>query len=80
MKLVQILFFLLISIIIALAFSGFFRELEKVENNIGKSVVLNGDTLLIIDISIINGSYILENGTEINFTLPQKIDSSWHSE
>ena len=48
-------------------------EIEKVEAMVGTKVVLEKDTAIIIDYSILEESYTLSNGKEISFVLAQKL-------
>ena len=52
------------------------NEVEKTQNSyekhIGETYVLEGDTLKVIDYSVINGTYTLSNGVEINKVLIEK--------
>lgn len=48
--------------------------LNEYEEKIGDKVVLNKDTLMIVDYSYINGTFTLENGQEINYKLLDNIE------
>jgi hypothetical protein len=65
--------------IISLAFNEcnkeFFKEVNKLESRIGTKVIINKDTLLIIDCSILNNSYTLEDGREISYKLIEKLEN-----
>ena len=45
----------------------------KMESNIGEKVVLNGDTLMVTNYSVLDETYTLENGVEINCKLFKKL-------
>ncbi len=70
--------FLLVLILIILVAFGIqnrvnnviFSEKSNLENNIGKKVIIDNDTLTIVNYSLIKGEYTLSNGT--------KIDKSYH--
>jgi len=51
-------------------------KLEKVENRmelyLGESVTIKGVEYEIVDYSVVNETYILDNGTEVNFKLVEK--------
>jgi hypothetical protein len=49
-------------------------EINKIENSVGQKIVLQKDTLLIIDYSILNSNYTLEDGRQINFSLANKLE------
>jgi len=51
------------------------EEKSKIEENLGKEVILKGDTLQIHDYSIFNQVYILEDGKEISFALFDKLET-----
>lgn len=46
---------------------------KKLKINVGKSVVIEKDTLLIIDYSLFNNTYILSNKSEISSDLFDKV-------
>lgn len=52
-------------------------EYSKAENSIkkevGKKVILEKDTLTIIDYSILNDTYTLSNGVKVSFELVEKL-------
>lgn len=48
---------------------NFQEEKNKVENKLGQRLVLERDTLTIIDYSLINQNYTLSNGKQISFEL-----------
>lgn len=48
-------------------------EVTKIENNIGKKVILGNDTILITDYSLFNSNYTLSNGNKISFKLVEKL-------
>ena len=45
----------------------------EVEVNVGESLILNNDTLIIVDYSLLNNTYKLDNGVDINFELAEKL-------
>lgn len=49
------------------------KEKTKIEVNIGKRVVIEKDTLLIVDYSIYNDTYTLSDGKIISFELIKTI-------
>lgn len=49
------------------------KNIEKIESNIGKNIILQGDTLMVVDYSIINNSYTLEDGRSIDIKLVDKL-------
>jgi len=58
-------------------FHSIITEIDKtskeMQDKIGSKIILNNDTLMIINYSILNDAYILENNTEISTTLIDKI-------
>lgn len=48
-------------------------EVEKIETLVGERIILKNDTLLIMDYSILNSNYTLEDGREISFELAKKL-------
>jgi hypothetical protein len=53
--------------------SEFNKEKAKIEVNIGKRVVIEKDTLLITDYSILESNYTLSNGKKVSFELIKKL-------
>ena len=49
-------------------------KLETYDSMVGKKVVLNQDTLMIIDYSVMNNSLTLEDGRKVNIKLLDKIE------
>ena len=49
------------------------KELNEPEHLIGKMVIMRGDTLMITDYSVIEGTYALENGVKIDRVLGDKL-------
>lgn len=49
------------------AADAFSKELSKPKENIGKHIVVNKDTLLILDYSNLTEVYKLNNGTEVSY-------------
>lgn len=55
--------------------SGVHKEIDSVESKVGSRVILQRDTLMIIDYSIFKSSYTLEDGREISQDLVKKLKS-----
>lgn len=49
------------------------KEVEKVKKHIGSKVVIDKDTLTILDYSMLNSNYMLSNGKEVSFELAEKL-------
>jgi hypothetical protein len=49
-------------------------EKEKYESKIGKRIVLNKDTLMITNYSLISSSFKLENGAEVSCKLVEQLE------
>jgi len=49
------------------------RETKVYKDKVGEKIVLNKDTLTIIDYSMLNSNFTLENGTEISKELVDKL-------
>ncbi len=49
------------------------REKEKARNLLGKDVILNKDTLTIIDYNLVLNTYTLSNNQEIDIELGKRI-------
>ena len=45
----------------------------KLEKNLGETVVINGDTLTIVDYNVLSETYIMSNGTKVNYDLVEKL-------
>jgi len=71
-------------IFLALFFCGIFflltkmgkeheKEVDKVKKYIGSKVVIDKDTLTILDYSMLNSNYTLSNGKEVSFELAEKL-------
>lgn len=56
-------------LIMAPTFKGLNNHTEDVKSKIGKKIVLDKDTLTILDASIIKGTYTLSDGREVNIVL-----------
>lgn len=50
-------------------------ETAKIKKRLGTSVVIENDTLLIVDYSMGRGSYTLSDGKEISWYLVEKIET-----
>ena len=50
------------------------NEIKKYESNLGKKVILEKDTLKVIDYSIIHQNYILSNDKKISFALIDSLE------
>lgn len=49
------------------------REKSKIEANIGEKVVIEKDTLLIVDYSFLESNYTLSDGRKVSFELIKKL-------
>ncbi len=49
------------------------NELDSIKDKIGKRIVLEKDTFLILDYSFLKSNYTLSNGTEVSFELIEKL-------
>jgi hypothetical protein len=49
------------------------KEIDKSKEMVGKKVILEKDTLLILDYSLINSNYKLSDGREISFEFARKL-------
>ena len=49
------------------------REKSKIEANIGEKVVIEKDTLLILDYSFLESNYTLSDGRKVSFELIKKL-------
>jgi len=49
-------------------------EIKKYENVVGEKVILNNDTLLIIDYSFVNSTVTLEDNRAINIKLYETLE------
>ena len=49
-------------------------EIDKMKENVGKKVIIKNDTLMIIDYSLINDNYTLEDGRIISSDLVGKLE------
>lgn len=69
-----VLFGLLLLCIIGSIWSGMsvFKDIERAEKNLGKKVILGKDTVIVIDYSMWNNSFILSNGKEVGFEFGKK--------
>jgi len=47
---------------------------DEYKDNVGNEIVYKGDTLTIIDCSIINTNYILDDGMIIDFAYAKKLE------
>jgi hypothetical protein len=56
-------------VIIAKILSSINEHEQKVDDMIGSEVIYKGDTLMIVNYSLLNSTYGLENGVEINTKL-----------
>ena len=46
---------------------------KEIRDKVGKEIVLNSDTLMIIDYSILNDNYKLNDGSEINISFADQL-------
>ena len=49
------------------------REKSKIEANIGEKVVIEKDTLVIVDYSFLESNYTLSDGRKVSFELIKKL-------
>ena len=57
------------STILYISLDYYFSIKQKFESNIGKTYIINNDTTTIIDYSILNNTFILSNGSQVNYKL-----------
>lgn len=61
----------ILSYIVVDATKETYKELRSNDNNIksniGKTIIINKDTLIITDYSMLNSNYTLSNGTKVSF-------------
>ncbi len=50
------------------------NEVDTIETKVGQKLILQKDTLMIIDYSILNSNYTLEDGRQISFDLADKLE------
>lgn len=55
------------SILITILFDGIKEEKQKIEAKIGKTIIMDKDTLIIVDYNSILETYKLNNGKEVSF-------------
>ena len=48
-------------------------EIDKMKENVGQKVILKNDTLMIIDYSLLNDNYTLEDGRTISSSFLDKV-------
>lgn len=48
---------------------------KRLKNSLGKNVIINNDTLMIVDYSAFKRTVTLDNGTEINYELIKILDN-----
>lgn len=65
--------FIGLCLIFALVGEDFDNEVNNYKSKVGNKVILNNDTLMIIDYSFMNGNFTLENGTRIDYSLVEKL-------
>lgn len=51
------------------------KGINSIESLLGKSIVWKSDTLIVVDYSILNNTYTLEDGTVINMAIIEKLDT-----
>jgi hypothetical protein len=49
-------------------------EIDKMKENVGQKVIIKNDTLMIIDYSLLNDNYTLEDGRTISSDLVSKLE------
>ncbi len=49
------------------------KDIEIAERNLGRKVIIEGDTLMIFDYSLFSETYTLSNGKKINIALAEKL-------
>lgn len=54
------------------------NSINEIETKIGQKIILQKDTLMIIDYSFFNSNYILEDGREVSFTFAEKAELVSH--
>lgn len=67
--LLSIFFILIVTGLISITVNESKSIRDKYKEQIGKRFILNKDTLLIIDYSLLNHNFTLSNGTKIDETL-----------
>ena len=72
-------FKIIIGAVLIIIFSSFISnkiegEFDKVKTKVGQKLILQNDTLMIIDYSVFNSNYTLEDGRKISFDLANKLE------
>ncbi len=49
------------------------KEKDEITSRVGKRIILEKDTLMSIDFSILNSNYKLSNGKDVSFELIEKL-------
>ena len=70
---VSIIVIIALSIQLSINTSKLDTEINKVKEKVGKRIVIQKDTLMIIDYSILNNNYTLEDGRKVSFDLLNKL-------
>jgi len=60
--------------ILAIGLNSIQKEFDEKEELIGKSVVIESDTLMILDWKMLNENYVLSNGLEISYKLAEGLE------
>jgi len=63
----------LMAICVTLLTNSLKSEVGKIESKVGTKLILEKDTVMIIDYSLLKNSYTLSNGKEISFELVDKL-------
>ena len=74
MGLVSVVFVVLVVIFSTLLGNRIDDEVSKIETKVGQKLILQKDTLMIIDYSVFNSNYTLEDGRKISFDLADKLE------
>lgn len=76
LKIIGLLIVMAVALIYTLNNVGgkFEEENSKLETMVGKKLILQKDTLLVIDYSFINSTIKFENGKEISFLLAKDLE------
>lgn len=63
----------LVVVVVHNIIEGFSETDSSMKNMVGNEVVIKGDTLMIIDYSMLSGSFVLEDGRKISVELAEKL-------
>ena len=73
MTLITIGMVILLAVCWTLLMNNLNSEVDKIKVKIGSKLILEKDTVMIIDYSLLKNSYTLSNGKEISFDLVEKL-------